>query len=165
MPPRSREYVVRATFHAPIDFVLGWCTDYTPGDPKLEEEDYQRRILARSRRQVVFEDLDNTPDGWMWSHWTVTIHPPDRWHGSCIGNYRGWEVDYRLGPVSGGRTQLTLRGRRTPLGLGTNNPPRAELEKDLTGMWKKFARALDADYRKSLRTRRGRAAERPPRRA
>ena len=92
----------------------------------------------------------------MWSHWNITIHPPNHWHGDAVGNYRAWDVDYRLKSLPGDRTQLTLRGRRTPLLLGGRNPPKAELERELTETWRKFSRALEADYRKSRRKRSGR---------
>jgi hypothetical protein len=92
----------------------------------------------------------------MWSRWNISIHPPDRWHGEAVGNYRAWDVDYRLKSLPGDLTQLTLRGRRTPLLLGMRNPSKTELERELTQSWEKFGRALEADYRKSRRKRSGR---------
>jgi hypothetical protein len=153
MATKSRLYIVRTTFRAPMPFVLRWCTDYTPEDPGLEGGEFRRRILERTRRRVVYEDLDDTPGGWMWSRWTVNIHPPDRWHGEAVGNYRAWAADYQLKSLPGDRTQLTLRARRTPLLLGTKNPPRKDLEKELTQDWVKFGRSLEADYKKSRRKR------------
>ena len=73
--------------------------------------------------------------------------------GMAVGNRRAWDIDYRLKSLPGDRTQLTLRGRRTPLLLGPKNPPKAKLQKNLTQSWQKFARALEADYRKSRRKR------------
>jgi hypothetical protein len=143
-----------------MPFVLRWCTDYSPEDSGLEGEKFRRRILERTRRRVVYEDLDESPGGWMWSHWNVSIHPPDRWHGEAVGNYRAWDIDYRLKSLPGDRTQMTLRGRRTPLLLGTKNPTKTELERELTKTWAKFARALEADYRKSVRKQSGRIRRR-----
>jgi hypothetical protein len=96
----------------------------------------------------------------MWSRWNITIHPPDRWHGTAVGNYRSWDVDYRLNSLPGDRTQLTLRGRRSPLLLGMKNPPKTELERELTRSWEKFGRALEADYRKGRPKRSGRTRDR-----
>jgi hypothetical protein len=158
--PRSRLYVVRVTFRAPMAFVLRWCTDYSPEDSGLEGEQFRRRILERTRQHVVYEDLDDSPGGWMWSRWNITIHPPDRWHGTAVGNYRSWDVDYRLNSLPGDRTQLTLRGRRSPLLLGMKNPPKTELERELTRSWEKFGRALEADYRKGRPKRSGRTRDR-----
>ncbi|MGI0130962.1 MAG: hypothetical protein ACREEC_12570 [Thermoplasmata archaeon] len=101
----------------------------------------------------MYEDLDTTGDGWLWSRWVVTIRPPDRWHGESVGNYRKWDVDYRLEPLADGRTQLTLRGRRTPFVLGRTSPAKAAIEKNLRKSWEMFARALEADYRKELCSR------------
>jgi hypothetical protein len=161
--PRTVLYTVRATFRAPLPYVLQWCTDYSPQDSGLEGEHFRRQILERTRSRVVYEDLDQTADGWMWSRWIVTIQPPDGWHGDAVGNYRTWSIDYRLKGLSGDRTQLTLRGRRTPNLLGTKNPPKAELERGLTKTWAKFARALEADYKKSVRKKSGQRRSRSPR--
>ena len=149
--PRSRVYEVRTEFRAPMDFVLRWCTDYSSDDAKLEGEKFRRRVIERSRRRIVYEDLDETPTGWSWAHWTIIVHPPDHWHGDSVGSLRGWSIDYRLKPLPNGRTQFTMRGRRFPLGIGTKNPPKRELESDLAKNWRAFGRALEADYRKSLR--------------
>jgi len=149
--PRSRVYQVRTTFRAPMAFVLGWCTDFTSEDAGLEGDKFRRRVIERSRRKIVYEDLDDTPTGWVWSRWTVTVQPPDRWHGDSVGSVRGWSVDYRLKPLVDGRTRFTMHGRRFPLGLGTNNPPKRDLESDLSENWRRLGRALEADYRKSLR--------------
>ncbi len=150
-------YVVRTKFNAPVPFVLRWCTDYSPTDAKLERSRFRRRILKRSPGRVVFEDLDHTPEGWVWSRWTVTIHPPDRWHGEAVGNYRGWHVDYRLTSLPRDRTLLTLRGRRTPMVLGTENPSKRSLERGLAHDWENFRRALEADYARSRRPARRRS--------
>src|SRR5438309_12068066 len=57
------EYRIRVSFRAPIDFVFAWCTDYTPGDAALEKEAYERKIIERTSRSVVFEDLEESKDG------------------------------------------------------------------------------------------------------
>lgn len=154
---RSGVYEVRTVFHAPLSFVFRWCTDYTAGDPALEGDSFTRRVLQRSRRVVVYEDLDTTPEGWAWSRWVVTLAPPDRWHGESMGNYRDWSVDYRLCSLPDGGTELLLKGERRPTLLGERNPSRAELEASLAGNWQKFARALEADH---ARSRRGQPASR-----
>lgn len=148
--------VVRTTFRAPLPFVLRWCTDYSPEDSGLEGDAFRRQILERTSRRVVYEDLDTSVGGWLWSRWVVTIQPPDRWHGESVGNYRKWDVDYRLTPLADGRTQLTLRGQRTPFALGRKSPSKTAIEKNLAKSWERFARALESDYRKQLRSRRPR---------
>jgi hypothetical protein len=144
-------YEIRVTFRVPLDFAFRWCTDYNSDDPGLEGESYRRQVLERRKDHVVYEDLDSTPAGWMWSRWNVVLKPPDRWFGRAVGNYRGWNVRYRLSARPGGRTELWLRGRRHPMQLGTVNPRKSELEAELRANWTKFGRAMEADYRRSLR--------------
>src|SRR6266480_7786524 len=43
-------------------------------------ERYERRIIERSARRVVFEDLADTKEGWLWNRDVVTLRPPNRWH-------------------------------------------------------------------------------------
>lgn len=136
---------IRTEFRAPIDFVYEWCTDYGPSDAALGKEAYRRRVLRRSKEEVVYEDLDEMQDGWHWSRWTVRLFPPDHWHGESIGNYRTWKVDYRLRSLPNGRTEFRFKGRRTPAALARNGPSRADLESDILRIWKQFGRALESD--------------------
>jgi hypothetical protein len=96
---------------------------------------------------VVYEDLTETPQGWMWSRQVVTLHPPDRWHAVAVGNYRTWNLDYSLRELSHGQTEFTMRGERRPTPLGVRNPPRAVLERELQTMWGNLGKALERGYR------------------
>jgi hypothetical protein len=156
----SGVYEVRRTFRAPLGFSYRWCTDYSDRDPGLEGTGGTRRVLERTRRRVVYEDLEKTRDGWSWSRWTVQLRPPDRWRGVAVGNYRSWTIDYRLEAVGPERTGFRLRGRRRPMLLGTKNPPRGALERDLARSWRKLARALESDYRRAAGGRRATAGRR-----
>jgi hypothetical protein len=146
-------YEVHMTFRAPLPFVYAWCTDYTPEDRKLEGDPGLRQIIRKGRRTVVYEDLNETPHGWMWSRQTVTLRPPNRWTGVAQGNYRTWDLDYSLRDLHDGRTEFTMRGRRRSTALGVKNPPKRVLEAELRGMWRNLGRALEKDYRSSLRKR------------
>jgi hypothetical protein len=148
--------VVRVSFRAPRDFVYDWCTDYTPGDAKLEGETYDRRIISRKPRRVVYEDLYEGNDGWRWSRHEVTLRPPDRWHSESVGNYRHIKVDYRLRPLADGRTELELRARRGPSFMPFRPIPKREWEKEIAVAWRRFGRNLERDYRASKgRARKG----------
>jgi hypothetical protein len=151
--PATVAIELHVPFRAPLPFVFEWCTDFTPHDPSLEGDSYARRVLSRDGGRVVYEDLDSTPEGWQWSRWTVALRPPDAWHADAVGNYRDWSVDYRLRSQPDGGTELTLRGRRRPAGLGAKSPTRAEIERNLAANWKKYARALESDFRVSSQTR------------
>jgi hypothetical protein len=144
-PPRVYEF--RSRFRAPLPFVYAWCTDYSPEDPKLEEEEFTRRILEKSSRRVVYEDLSEEPTGWMWSRYVVTLRPPRRWHAEVVGSHRTWNVDYELSEKPGDTTELWFRGERRATALAGKNPPKAQLEAELREMWRRFGRALEKDYR------------------
>lgn len=148
---RSRDYEIRTTFRAPLSYVFRWCTDYGVGDAQLEKDEYERRIVRRTRREVVFEDLYDAGGGWGWSRMAVHLRPPTHWHGDAVGNMRLWSLDYDLRDLGGGRTELRLRGRRTSTALGGPNPSKARLERELRASWSNFAKALESDYRRSRR--------------
>jgi hypothetical protein len=148
-------YQIRSVFRAPLDFSYGWCTDYTVEDRKLEGDPGSRQILRKGRRTVVYEDLNATPHGWMWSRQTVTLQPPNRWHAVAEGNYRVWVLDYALRELPEGRTEFTMRGKRRATALAGKNPPKAVLEKELRVMWANLGRALERDYRANRRRTKG----------
>jgi hypothetical protein len=145
-------YEFRSTFRAPLPFVFDWCTDYSPEDPTLEKDEYTRRILSRKPRQVVYEDLSDTPNGWLWSRQVVSLHPPNRWHAEATGNHRAWSLDYELVERPRGVTELRFRGVRRATFPGERNPPKARLERELRQSWKNFGRALERDFRAHKRS-------------
>jgi hypothetical protein len=139
-------YQIKRTFRAPLDFAFAWCTDYTAGDRKLQGEAGFRKIIRKTPRTMVYEDLTDTPHGWEWSRQTVTLHPPDRWTAIAAGNYRTWNLEYSLRELPNGRTEFTMRGKRRATSLA-KNPPKVVLEKELHTMWRNLGRALERDYR------------------
>ena len=158
-PPRKARdasYEFGGTFRAPLPFVYRWCLDYSPEDPRLEGSDSVRKIASRSAREVIYEDLEEGPGGWMWSHIVVTKRPPNAWHAEITGSHRHWSLDYELRELPHGRTQLAVRGLRRPTELGGANPSRTELEPELNQMWKNYGRALERDYRRAAGRRRRR---------
>ncbi|MCI4348755.1 MAG: hypothetical protein L3J93_00840 [Thermoplasmata archaeon] len=147
-------YEIHATFRAPLGFVYRWCTDYRTDDARLEGETYERKILHRSRTKVVYEDLQNSKEGWWWAHHDVRLDPPDHWRSDSVGSHRAYSLDYRLSERPGDRTELVLRARRRPYGVGENNPPKGTWERNTTNLWKNFGRNLEKDYTRSLGMRR-----------
>lgn len=146
------EYRIRVSFGVPVHFAFAWCTDYSPEDAGLEGESYQRKIVDRTARRVIFEDLEESDTGWIWSRDVVTLRPPNRWHMDGVGNRRDVMADYVLSALPDGRTLLDLRWRRRP------NVPEAKkltkAEREASGMhaWKQFAAAMEKDYRRARRT-------------
>lgn len=155
-PPRYR---IRVEFAAPLPFVFRWCTDYGPEDGALAGETYERRVLRRGHREILFEDLWWEKDGWRWRRTRVTLLPPDRWHADSTGNVRDARIGYRLTELPGRRTRLDLEMRRRPTSLHPKQPSRSVLEAELRELWAHYARALNRDFRRSAasrrRTRRG----------
>jgi hypothetical protein len=144
-------YEIHATFRAPLGFVYRWCTNYTSDDARLEGDDYERKILRRSKQEVVYEDLKGGKDGWFWARHVVRLDPPDHWHSDSIGSHRAYSLDYRLSERPGGRTELVLRARRRQYGVGVKNPPKGPWERNVTKAWRTFGRNLERDYARSLR--------------
>jgi len=159
--PAGQLYQIREVFQVPMRFAFRWCTYYTPQDGRLAGDGHQRRIVSRSRSRVVYETLYDYPEGWFWSRQTVTLHPPDRWTATAIGNYRTWDLVYTLKPLGKELTEFTLRGVRKPVGLGTKNPSQRVMISELDEMWTNFGKAMRADY---LRSRAGSSRAAPHRR-
>jgi hypothetical protein len=147
------EYRASASFRAPLDFVFAWCTDYTPEDPGLENEQYERKVIERTARRVIFEDLEESKDGWDWSRAVVSLRPPTRWHMDAVGNNRDVTADYVLSTLLDGRTRLDLRWRRRPKVPDAKRRTKAEREASATRAWKLFAAALERDYNRARRTK------------
>lgn len=152
-PLPGPDYEVTVMFDAPLRFAYDWCTDFTPDDPRLEEEPYERRILKRSRRRVLYEDLEPADDGWHWARYDVTLRPPDRWHMESVGNYRSVVADYALTPIPGGRTEFHLRYRRRSGPLPSRALSKAARERSLARTWQRFKSELEREYQASTRRR------------
>src|SRR5436189_4436764 len=144
------EYRIRVSFLYPYIYLIACYTDHTPGDAAREKETNQRKIIERTPRAVVFEDLEESKDGWDWSRAVVSLRPPNRWHMNGIGNNRDVVADYVLSSLPDGRTRLDLRWKRRPHGPDAKLT-KAEREASSTRAWKRFASALEADYKRSRR--------------
>lgn len=151
---RFRSYRITIDFEAPLPFVYAWCTDYGPEDARLAGEDraigLERRIVARTARRVVFENLYDEGPGWGWERHTVTLRPPDRWHSDGLGNYQEAHLDYRLIGLPGGRTRLEMRWRSRPAGLARGRrASRATIERFVRDLWRLRRSVLERAYRRS----------------
>jgi len=145
------EFRVRVAFRVPLDFAFAWCTDFSPEDGTLEGETFERKIIERTPRRVVFEDLEETEDGWEWSRDVVRLQPPNRWHMDGVGNVRDVTADYRLTALPNGRTELELRWRRRPKVAAAHQLTKAQREVSATQSWKRFRTAMERDYARTLR--------------
>lgn len=155
-----RRFRISVVFRAPIRFAYAWCTDYSSEDPKFAREDarfrLQRRVVERTTRRVVFENLYEEEGGWVWERHTVTLSPPDRWHSDGVGVYQESHLDYRLTERPGGRTRLVMRWRSRPTvhDRGARRP-KAVVERFVRELWRLRGRALEQAYRETLAPQRG----------
>lgn len=157
--PRSfhgPEYHVSVMFRAPLPFAYAWCTDFRETDPKLEGEPYERKILHRGNGRVVYEDVQSHPDGWHWARYDVRLEPPNKWSLLSIGNYRSIRAEYALTRRGEERTQFDMWFKREAGPLLGPRLSRAAREREVKRSWRRFALALERDYRKSGRGRRRR---------
>ena len=152
----GREWVgpqhrIQVTFQVPIAFAFSWCTDFSSEDGKLAGESFRRKVVQRTPRRVVFEDIEESRDGWIWSREVVTLRPPNRWHMDGIGNRRDVTADYLLTSLPTGGTLLDLRWRRRPNVPGAGKLTKAQREASALRSWKRFASAMERDYRQRQR--------------
>ncbi len=139
-------FEVRAGFAAPLNFVYSWLTDFSPDDPAITGDAYQRKIIERSARRVIFEDLSETPEGWGWLRNTVDLFPPSRWRMLAVGTSLDAKATYRLvsrGPKS---TELIMRWRLRPGVLRGKVPPKPAIEEAMRGVWATYGKSLESDY-------------------
>lgn len=147
------EYRVTTVFRVPLAFAYRWCTDFRPDDAGREGESYDRRILERTPRRVVYEDLGSTGTGWRWVRAEVTLRPPNRWHAESVGNYRDASIDYTLTALGPQRTRFTMVWHRRATRLAGKPPSRRSVERSTFLNWRHFAAAMERDYGKRRRSR------------
>jgi hypothetical protein len=139
---------VHVTFRAPRDFVFRWCTDYRSDDGKRCGSPFTRRVLKRTGRSILLQDLWRLPDRWLLNQNQTTLFPPDRWHVDSFGTLRVLSIDYSLTSLAADRTRLDLRIHRRPTEAYPEQPSRSSYERDLTTMWRGYARSLERDFRR-----------------
>jgi hypothetical protein len=140
-------YEMKVEFNAPIAYVYRWCTDYSPRDGALAGEPYERRILLRSGRRVILEDLWWESTGWHWRRAEVTLQPPDGWRADSVGNVRDAQIGYRLTALPCDRTRLEIRMKRRPGFRSKGQPPKRAFETGVERMWRRLGKHLERDYR------------------
>jgi hypothetical protein len=148
--PRT-PYHIETVLRVPLAFAYRWCTDFRADDARREGESYERRIIERTSRRVVFEDLEGTSAGWRWTRHVVTLRPPNRWHSESVGNYREATLDYALTSLGPQRTRFELTWKRRVTPLAGRTPSKKSIEKGTLAAWRNFAKAIESDYRKARR--------------
>lgn len=142
-----RNYHIEVTFHAPLSFVYNWCTNYTPQDFKYGGEKGERRILRRSSKRIVFENLYDIGKGWGWERHTVTLNPPNAWHSEGRGNYSESSLDYKLRELPDNNTKLDMRWRSRPgpMSTGRRGSVRS-IENYVRLLWQQRAKFVEKEF-------------------
>ncbi len=143
------EYRIALEFDVPRDFAFAWCTDYRPDDARRAGDRYERKVVERSARRIVVEDLWWQSDGWGWRRNHVTLSPPGHWWADSFGSFRDAKLDYRLTTLPGDRSRFEMTMRRRPSGAHPAQPSKKALEAELTQLWTRFGREMTKDYRAS----------------
>ena len=151
MQRNPRRFHVSVVFPVPPSFAYAWCTDYTPEDGKYAGEDRSigltRRIVQRTRRRVIFENLYNVGNGWGWERHTVRLSPPDRWHSDGIGSFHESHLDYRLSEPPGDQTKFDMSWTSSPMPWHEGGrTPREVVENYVVKLWQRRAKPMSREY-------------------
>lgn len=143
--PMDDTYRVSKTFRAPLSYVYQWCTDFSEEDPKISGATIQRRILRRTRKQVIYAQLyTDASDRDRVDVDIVDLQPPRRWHSQHYCEENDETADYELNNLGDSRTRLDMRFKQR---WKVPERPAKDAMVRLTGkFWDKFVEALERDY-------------------
>jgi len=141
--PVAKTYKLSKTFHAPLDFVFAWCTDFRADDSKMHGGKVRRRFLERSPHRFVWLVKYKVRKKVYEGVRAVWLAPPDSWHLDTCGD--GYELgDYKLTPL-GKRTRLDMVFR-----VVYEDPKRVESTREwVAGAkrdWDAYGKYLEKDY-------------------
>ena len=137
--------------NVPIKFTYDWCTDYSPKDSKIVGSKFQRIILDKTRKRVVYAGYKPGEDGKpKLAVRLVTLHPGTySWHLDYFAEEDLEVGEYKLKRLGSNKTRLDMTfNNKWKHGKG---PSREEFEAGTKKVWDKYAPALERDYRKRRR--------------
>lgn len=144
---QSRSFHVSKIIHVPLQFVYDWCTDYRESDPQIAGTKSKRKILMKTKHQVIWVasyrssgKIRNAVD-------VVTLHPPNAWHLDFIGDEDDLTGDYTLTSLGARKTRLDMTFKVHY--KVRNAPSKAQDVKGLHEVWDKYVAALQKDYARS----------------
>ena len=143
-------YKVSKTFNAPLGFVYAWCTDFREDDPKMLGSKNMRTIHEKTKERVIWTiDAKKAPTGANAVR-VVWLKPPDAWRLETCGDED--EIGtYKLTAVGKNKTRLdmtfiqTMPNKRDLLS-------KKEFVSGTLDHWNHYAKYLERDYKKSLRS-------------
>jgi hypothetical protein len=144
----TETYEASKVFHAPLDFVYAWCTDFREDDPKMVGSSNRRHILERTKKRVVWA-VEKKGKPLTDPIRVVWLAPPDSWHLETCGD--GSEVgDYKLTAVGPSKTRLDMKFLVT-YSKKDEVETKESWNKDTKNHWDSYARHLEKDYARSPR--------------
>jgi hypothetical protein len=138
-------YKVSKIINAPLSYVFRWCTDFREDDPKITGSKSQRRILSKTKKQVIYAQLYNDEKGKeRVAVDIVTLKPPKSWHLDYYGEEDDETGEYKLTSLGKNRTRLDMLFKEK---WKIPSPPTKAWQIEHTSeIWDKYVAALERDY-------------------
>jgi hypothetical protein len=139
---------VSKTISAPLRFVFNWCTDFREDDPLLTGSKGTRKILEKTKKRVVYAQLDPQEDGSQKVGVDyVILKPPTSWHLEYFGEDDNEIGDYKLTRLGKNKTKLTMVFKES---WKLENVPTIEEQVASTNRsWDQYVAALEKEYSSS----------------
>ncbi|HYB03604.1 MAG TPA: hypothetical protein VED17_04020 [Nitrososphaerales archaeon] len=136
---------VTKTINAPLRYVFNWCTDFREDDPALTNSKGIRKILEKTKKRVVYAQLDPQEDGTQKIGVDyVTLKPPNSWHLEYFGEDDNEIGDYKLTSLGKKKTKLIMVFKES---WKLEKIPTIEEQVESTSRsWDQFVAALERDY-------------------
>jgi hypothetical protein len=136
---------VTKTINAPLRYVFNWCTDFREDDPALTNSKGSRKILEKTKKRVVYAQLDPQEDGTQKIGVDyVTLKSPNSWHLEYFGEDDNEIGDYKLTSLGKSKTKLTMVFKES---WKLEKVPTIEEQVESTSRtWDKYVAALEQDY-------------------
>ncbi len=136
---------VTKTINAPLRYVYNWCTDFREDDPALTNSTGTRKILEKTKKRVVYAQLDPQTDGSQKIGVDyVTLKPPSSWHLEFFGEDDNEIGDYKLTSLGKNKTKLTMTFKES---WKLVKPPTLDEQIASTSRsWDQFVAALEKEY-------------------
>jgi hypothetical protein len=133
------------TINAPLRYVFNWCTDFREDDPQLTGSKGTRKILEKTKKRVVYAQLDPQEDGSQKIGVDyVTLKPPNSWHLEYFGEDDTEIGEYKLASLGKNKTKLTMTFKEN--WKIQNVPTIAEQVASTNESWDQFVAALEKEY-------------------
>jgi hypothetical protein len=137
---------VSKTINAPARYVYEWCTDFREDDPSLTGSKSQRKILKRTKKQVIYAQLYTGADGGQKVAVNiVALNPPSSWHLDYFGEEDDETGDYRIRALGKEESRLDMVFKEKWKNIA-KVPTLGEQAKQTSDVWDKYVRALERDY-------------------